>query len=604
MCADTNTNPDAAAWSSRQRAARGAARRSVASRAGRFMIASTGPEIGEQALKDRLAGVGAIDILRMLTPRGTLYPPVAVVRMPRDEAAALQRSAGPALIVEPDEALAAASLSVAAPCSYAPSGANAIGIGFATTIEVLGDGDRPLDSAEVQLIGQRWSAQGITGTDGKVALTLYGELPQNVEELIVRPRGGYWGLWQRGPELAADAVTSVALQPLAAANAPGWGALAMQIDRLPAEYRGRGAKIALIDTGVATTHPQLRRIDRGVEIGGTDGRTWSKDPAGHGTPSAGVIAAAVDGTAGVRGLAPEAELHICSLPRDARSSDLAVAIDYCVGAGIDVACIGFGCAHGSAIVEQRIAAAKQRAGLAVVAAAGSGGGPVQFPACSRHVLAVGAIGGLGTFPPDSPQAAHAATAAAASGGLFVPAFSCGGLELDLCAPGVAVVACRSPDGYAVCDGTSIATAHVAALAALVLAHHADFRRDFAVRNGLRAERIFQILKETAQPIGQPWQTGAGLPDAARALGRPSQVRSMFVPLRVGLAEMRNAIRSAGLSEAGIDDVVFADLPRGAATVTRFPLNPSPLTATPVEDGEVTIKDLKEAMRVAGLSAAG
>jgi subtilisin family serine protease len=602
MCADTNTNPGA--LSSRQRAARGATRRSVASRAGRFMIASTRPEIGEQALKDRLAGVEAVEILHMLAPRGPLYPPVAVVRMPRDEAAALQRSAGAALIVEPDQALCAASVSGTAPSAYAPSGANALGRGFATTIEVLGDGDRPLDGADVQLIGQRWSAQGITGVDGKVALTLYGELPQNVEELIVRPRGGYWGLWQRGPELAAEAVNSLTLQPLAAASEPGWGALAMQIDRLPAEYRGRGAKIALVDTGVATTHSLLRHIDRGVEIGGADGRTWSKDPAGHGTPSAGVIAAVVDGTAGIRGLAPEAELHVCSLPRDACCSDLAAAIDYCVGGGIDVACIGFGCARGSAIVEQRIAAASQRAGLAVVAAAGSAGGPVQFPACSCHVLAVAAIGGLGTFPSDSPQAAHAATAAAASGGLFVPAFSCGGLELDLCAPGVAVVACRSPDGYALCDGTSIAAAHVAALAALVLAHHADFRRDFATRNGLRAERVFQILKETAQPIGQPWQTGAGLPDAARALGRPSQVRSMFVPLQVGLAEMRNAIRSAGLSEAGVDDVAFALLPRGAATVTRLPLNPSPFTATPVEEGDATIKDLKAAMRVAGLSAAG
>jgi len=598
MCADTNTDPDA--WSSRQRAAR----KSLASRTGRFMIAPTQPEVGEQALEDRLTDVGAIEIVRMIAARGTFYPPVAVVRMSSEEAAALQRSAGPALLVEPDEALVTAAVAGAAPSAYAPSGANVIGGGFAATIEVLGDGDRPLDGAEVQLIGQRWSAQGITGADGKAALTLYGELPQNVAELIVRPRGGYWGLWQRGPELAADAVNALALQPLAAANEPAWGALAMQIDRLPVEYRGRGAKIALIDTGVATTHPQLRRIDRGVEIGGADGRIWSKDPAGHGTPSAGIIAAAVDGTAGIRGLAPEAELHVCSLPRDARCSDLAEAIDYCIGAGIDVASVGFGCAHGSAIVEQRIAAAKQRSGLAIVAAAGSGGGLVQFPACSPQVLAVGAIGGLGTFPADSPQAAHAATAAAVSGGLFVPAFSCGGLDLDLCAPGVAVVACRSPDGYAVCDGTSIAAAHVAALAALVLAHHADFRRDFAVRNGMRAVRVFQILKETAQPIGQPWQTGAGLPDAARALGRPSQVRSMFVPSQVGLAEMRNAIRTAGLAQAGVDDVAFAQLPRGTATVTRFPLNPSPLTATQGEEGEATIKDLKAAMRVAGLSAAG
>jgi hypothetical protein len=36
----------------------------------------------------------------------------------------------------------------------------------------------------------------------------------------------------------------------------------------------------------------------------------------------------------------------------------------------------------------------------------------------------------------------------------------------------------------------------------------------------------------------------------------------------------------------------------------LPLNPSPFTATPVEEGDATIKDLKAAMRVAGLSAAG
>jgi len=85
-------------------------------------------------------------------------------------------------------------------------------------------------------------------------------------------------------------------------------------------------------------------------------------------------------------------------------------------------------------------------------------------------------------------------------------------------PVVAVVACQSPDGYAVCDGTSLAAAHVTALAALVLAHHGDFRSGFASRDLQRIERLFQILKGTAQPIGAPWQTGAGLPNAAQALG--------------------------------------------------------------------------------------
>jgi subtilisin len=348
----------------------------------------------------------------------------------------------------------------------------------------------------------------------------------------------------------------------------------------------------------------LSHIDRGFEIDSRDGRIWSQDALGHGTPCAGIIAAASNGVSGIRGYAPEAELHVCKLPLDAHCSDLAVALDYCIGAGIDVACIGFGCERGSAIVEQRIAAAKHRGGMAVVAAAGNLGGSVQFPACSRHALAVGAIGQLGTFPEDGPQAAQAAQAIPAAGGLFVPAFSCRGLELDLCAPGVAVISCQSPEGYAVCDGTSLAAAHVAAVAGLVLAHHADFRREFANRDAGRVERLFQILKETAQPVGQPWQTGAGLPDAVRALGRPSQVRFAFAAFHVGVAEMRNAVRMAGLGEPDGREMIFAEPPRGPAAITQLPLNPSPLTSTMELGGEAGMQTLKDAMQLAGLSAAG
>src|SRR5260221_5749560 len=133
-------------------------------------------------------------------------------------------------------------------------------------------------------------------------------------------------------------------------------------------------------------------------------------------------------------------------------------------------------------------------------------------------------------------------AVAVAGGLFVPPFSCRGPELDLCAPGVTIVACQSPDGYAICDGPSLAAAHVTALAALILAHHGDFKGGFVRRDFQRVERLFQILKDTAQPIGHPWQTGAGLPDAARALGVRAERRPLAMPLKAELGEMRSAIR--------------------------------------------------------------
>jgi subtilisin len=397
-------------------------------------------------------------------------------------------------------------------------------------------------------------------------------------------------VWRTRPRLH-EGETTVALRSLAQATEPGWGEQAMRFDRLPPDYRGDAIKIALIDTGVATSHPQLDHLDQGFAA--RDSAPWSQDEAGHGTPCAGIITAASDPDNRIRGYAPHAELHVVSLAPDARASDLVAALDYCLGAGIDVACVGFGCPHGSAIVEQRLIAAKQR-GMAVVAAAGSTGGPVQFPACSRHVLAVGAVGRAGTFPEESPHALNAR----ADGGLFVPAFSCCGPEIDVVAPGVAVISCQSPQGSVAADGTSLAAAHVAALAALVLAHHADFQREFAARNALRVERLFQIVKLTARPLGDPLRTGAGLPDAPRALGLPAQLDAP--PLDAGLEEMRAALRHTGIFGGGARAPLAPEPPRGPAMIAHLPLRAAS-SAIGAPDVVAAMRELGAAMAMAGLS---
>jgi len=356
----------------------------------------------------------------------------------------------------------------------------------------------------------------------------------------------------------------------------------------------------LIDSGVATSHKQLTRINHGVDIRSLEGRSWSQDVMSHGTACAGIIGAGPDGAHGIRGYAPDSEIHVCRLPVDARCSDLVAALDYCLQSDIDLAFLGFGCERGSAIVEQRIAAVKQQ-GVGIIAAAGNSTGAVLFPACSPQVMAVAAIGQIGSYSDDSLQAVQAAAAIPVAGGLFVPAFSCRGPELDLCAPGVAIFACQSPDGYAICDGTSLAAAHVTALAALILAHHDDFRSGFAKRNFQRVERLFQILKETAQPIGDLWQTGAGLPDAARALGIRSERGPLAAPLDAALREMRSAIGRLERDHSGAGETNVFEPPRGPAGVTHLPLNPQPLSVSAASFTEAGVHELKTAMMLAGLS---
>ena len=574
----------------------------------RYMVAPIDANITAAVVTERLRDLGITEIVRTVEPRGTDMPAVTVVRTTRETAATLRRTGLPnigALLIERDHVLQPATMAARLGPRSSLATAIPLGTGFATSIQVQGENEQPVERAIVQLIGRQWAAEGITGRDGKVNLTLFGELPGRTVTLLVKPRAGYWGLCREHWDPQADG-NVVVLRPLSPAQELPWGERLMRFDQVPPDARGAGTRIALIDTGVATSHRQLAGIKQGFDAAAGDERAWSQDSAGHGTPCAGILVAAADKEAGVRGYAPDVELHVCKLGLDAYCSDLVAALDYCIDKDIDIACIGYGCPRGSAIVEQRLAFGKRR-GLAAIAAAGSDGGLVQFPACSPQVLAIGAIGRSGTFPDDGIESQESNPQSdllpATGGGLFVPSFSCRGPEVDLCAPGIAVISCQSPDGYAACSGTSIAAPHVAALAALVLAHRGEFQTRFARRDARRVERLFQVLKETAQPLGDSFRTGAGLPDAARALGIRSSVFASIplAPLPGSqLSEMRRAIGSAGLGDLEL----LTEPPRGPAVIgqalPQFVPPPSGPAAGPGSREGTDVRLLREMMAQAGL----
>jgi subtilisin len=209
-------------------------------------------------------------------------------------------------------------------------------------------------------------------------------------------------------------------------------------------------------------------------------------------------------------------MHVCKLFPGGHVSQLIDALEYCIEHQVDVASLSLSGCEPSEVLEQQLLRAK-RLGVACIAAAGNSGGAVEYPASSPQVLAVAALGKWGEFPADSY---HARTAGLVdSAGFFSPRFTCVGPQIALCAPGVAILSAVPPNNYAVWDGTSMAAAHVAGLAALVLAHHPEFLTRFKLRNSARVDRLFQILAASALPVGSgdPWRTGFGLPDVPAAL---------------------------------------------------------------------------------------
>jgi hypothetical protein len=229
---------------------------------------------------------------------------------------------------------------------------------------------------------------------------------------------------------------------------------------------GRGVRIAVVDTGVEASHPELegQLAERRDFTGGAE----SGDR--HGTAIAGVIASQAGNREGIVGVAPGARLlalKACEQRQAAGKGscttfDLARAIDYAIGADADVVNLSLGGPR-DPLLERLLAQAIGR-DMVVIAAAGEGG--ASFPAAMKGVIAVSG-GGENSNPP-----------AAA-----------------LTAPGVDVLSLAPPDGYDYYSGDSIAAAQVSGIVALLLERAPQ----------LRAAEIRPLLARTARRPEMPGQ---------------------------------------------------------------------------------------------------
>jgi subtilisin family serine protease len=227
-----------------------------------------------------------------------------------------------------------------------------------------------------------------------------------------------------------------------------WGVKRVGASDAWTRTQGEGVKVAVIDTGIDATHPDLA----GQVAGGFNALTGAKpdawqDDQGHGTHVAGTIAAKRDGQ-GVVGVAPKARLYAVKvLDKDGNGnySDVIAGIEWAASHGIKIANMSLGADEGSEPLHRAVQAAL-KAGMTIVAAAGNSGGTVGFPGSYEETIAIGAS--------DVNDK--------------VAEFSSRGPEVDFIAPGVDVLSDKMGGGTVSLSGTSMATPHMTGLAALAI----------------------------------------------------------------------------------------------------------------------------------------
>jgi subtilisin family serine protease len=327
-----------------------------------------------------------------------------------------------------------------------------------------------------------------------------------------------------------SASAAAAPDPLRGAQ---WNLDMVRADEAHRIATGAGALVAVLDSGVDAAHPDLAgSVVNGLDF--IDHDATPNDQHGHGTNVAGIIAAHAGNGIGIAGAAPGAKVLAIRV-LDARNSGTtnqeADGIDAAVAAGAQVINLSLSAGPnvvttilpGDPLVESIQRAA--RAGVVIVAAAGNDGVPLcAQPLLATKIICVGSVNRARARPSYSNYA----------------------LRVDIVAPGgesradEGIVSAQLGGGFSAMAGTSQATPHVAAAAALL------------VERGLRGAAVIERLEQTATDLGSPLQLGHGLLNmeaAVAGLGPPLPAAAPAEAAPVARAPRRlrlETVRSRGV----------------------------------------------------------
>lgn len=333
-----------------------------------------------------------------------------------------------------------------------------------------------------------------------------------------------------------------------------WNMALVGAEKAWARTRGAGVTVAVIDTGVAFEADDkcyLARDFAGTPFAaGYDFVNHDKHPnddQGHGTHVAGTIAETTDNGEGAAGLAFEARvmpIKVLDQWGSGTCADIADGIRYAADHGAQIINMSLGGPYPDQILRSACRYAAKKGVLIVCAAGNSGGGPVGYPAAFPECLAVSSVGPTGELAPYSSVGKEVAIAA--PGGDKTRGEQYGILQNTVLTDANG----ERTDDYFAFQGTSMASPHVAAAAAL------------AMSRGIKdPEAVKQLLQKAATPRKPAHQYGAGILNAGKAVEmadgarRDSWLKLLFTVI-------------AGLTGLGVGGIRHR-----LSGLTRFPFAP-------------------------------
>jgi subtilisin family serine protease len=325
------------------------------------------------------------------------------------------------------------------------------------------------------------------------------ELPaMGAAAVSVERSTAYWDTAQQAERVWLDGPVRMSLdQSVPRIGAPeAWAA----------GHTGEGTTVAVLDTGIDVTHPDLADAVVG-ERNFTDSDT-TDDRQGHGTH----VASTITGNGAVhQGVAPEAKLLNGKVLDDYGSgleSWIIAGMEWAASSGADVVNLSLGSrspSDGADPMSQALNRITAETGALFVVAAGNDGpaaGTIGSPGAADAALTVGAVDRNDRLADFSGRG---------------PRMRDGAVKPEITAPGVGIVAAKAEngylgtpagDGYVALSGTSMATPHVAGAAAVLAGRHPDWT----------AEQLKAGLVGSARPDGTSTvaEQGAGRVDVAAA----------------------------------------------------------------------------------------